>query len=86
MEDPKIEFDSDEEDELNNNLEDSIELTDLDEIDDSPDGNNNNEIEEIIKVVEDDDLERKKAVRRKLEELAEKKSHEDTYAIDFDEK
>ena len=31
-----------------------------------------------------DDLARKKEVRRKLEELAEEQSFEDTYAIEFD--
>ena len=31
-----------------------------------------------------DDAERKKEVRRKLEELAEEQSFEDTYAVEFD--
>ena len=43
-------------------------------------------VEELVKKVEaESDAERKKEVRRKLEELAEEKSFEDTYAIDFDD-
>ena len=33
---------------------------------------------------QDDDIAKKKEIRRKLEELAEEKSFEDTYAVDFD--
>lgn len=45
-------------------------------------------VEGIVKEFENkqvDDVERKKEVRRKLEELAEEKSFEDTYAVEFDD-
>lgn len=43
-------------------------------------------VEELVKkVAEDGDADRKKEIRRKLEELAEEKSFEDTYAVDFDD-
>ena len=37
-----------------------------------------------IEASEDEDAHRKKEIRRRLEEMAEEKSHEDTYAIDVD--
>lgn len=45
-------------------------------------------VEGIVKEFENsqtDDLGKKKEVRRKLEEIAESKSFEDTYAVEFDE-
>ncbi|MGI9261209.1 MAG: hypothetical protein ACR2QR_04190 [Woeseiaceae bacterium] len=45
-------------------------------------------VEQLIADIEEADDEvsgRKKEVRRRLEELAEEGSHEDTYAIEFDE-
>jgi len=45
-------------------------------------------VESLVKELERspvDDAARKKEVRRKLEELAEEKSFEDTYAIEFDQ-
>jgi hypothetical protein len=45
-------------------------------------------VEEIIADIEaseDEDAHRKKEIRRRLEEMAEEKSHEDTYAIDVDD-
>ena len=43
-------------------------------------------VEELVaKVERESDVEKKKAVRRRLEELAEEQSFEDTYAIDFDD-
>ena len=45
-------------------------------------------VEGLVKEFENkqvDDVERKKEVRRKLEELAEENSFEDTYAAEFDD-
>ncbi len=45
-------------------------------------------VEELISELEeseDKDAHRKKEMRRRLEEMAEEKSHEDTYAIDADD-
>ena len=45
-------------------------------------------VENLIAELEasgDDDCARKKEIRRRLEEMAEEKSFEDTYAIDLDE-
>jgi len=45
-------------------------------------------VEELITKIEqtaDEDSKRKKEIRRRLEELAEMKSLEDTFAIDFDD-
>ena len=45
-------------------------------------------VEGLVKEFENkqvDDVERKKEVRRKLEELAEEQSFEDTYAVEFDD-
>ncbi len=44
-------------------------------------------VEELVAKVEaehDDDAARKKAIRLRLEEIAEEKSFEETYAIEFD--
>lgn len=44
-------------------------------------------VEELVAKVEaeqDDDAARKKEVRQRLEDLAENKNFEDTYAVDFD--
>ena len=44
-------------------------------------------VEELVAKVEaehDDDAARKKAVRQRLEEIAEDQSFEDTYAVEFD--
>ncbi len=38
-----------------------------------------------IEASEDEDAHRKKEIRRRFEEMAEEKSHEDTYAIDVDD-
>jgi hypothetical protein len=46
-------------------------------------------VEELIADIEaheDEDVHRKKEIRRRLEEMAEEKSFEDTYAIDVDKK
>jgi len=46
-------------------------------------------VEELIADIEtndDEDAHRKKEIRRRLEEMAEEKSFEDTYAIDVDKK
>jgi hypothetical protein len=46
-------------------------------------------VEELVaelEACEDQDAARKKEIRRRLEEMAEEKSFEDTYAIDFEEK
>ena len=46
-------------------------------------------VEELIADIEaneDTDAHRKKEIRQRLEEMAEEKSHEDTYAIDVDKK
>jgi hypothetical protein len=45
-------------------------------------------VEELIadiEATEDEDAHRKKEIRRRLEEMAEEKSFEDTYAVDFDD-
>jgi hypothetical protein len=45
-------------------------------------------VEELIadiEATEDKDAHRKKEIRRRLEEMAEEKSFEDTYAVDFDD-
>jgi hypothetical protein len=45
-------------------------------------------VEGLVKEFENkqaDDVEKKKEVRRKLEELAEDQSFEDTYAVEFDD-
>jgi hypothetical protein len=45
-------------------------------------------VEGLVKEFENgktDDVERKKEVRRKLDELAEENSFEDTYAVEFDD-
>ena len=45
-------------------------------------------VEGLVKEFENkqvDDVEKKKEVRRKLEELAEEQSFEDTYAVEFDD-
>ena len=44
-------------------------------------------VEELVAKVEaehDDDAARKKAIRRRLEEIAEDQSFEETYAVEFD--
>jgi hypothetical protein len=44
-------------------------------------------VEELIadiEATEDEDAHRKKEIRRRLEEMAEEKSHEDTYAVDVE--
>ncbi len=46
-------------------------------------------VEELVAKVEsehDDDAARKKEIRRKLEDVAENQSFEDTYAVEFDKK
>jgi len=46
-------------------------------------------VEELIADIEaneDEDVHRKKEIRRRLEEMAEEKSFEDTYAIDVEKK
>ena len=45
-------------------------------------------VEELIadiEATEDKDASRKKEIRRRLEDMAEEKDFEDTYAVDFDE-
>ena len=45
-------------------------------------------VEELVaelEGLEDKDVARKKAIRQRLEELAEEKALDDTYAVDFDE-
>jgi hypothetical protein len=58
---------------------------------DFPDGDDDDStelnVEELVAKAEAEqrnDVARRKEIRRRLEELAEKKSFEDTYAIDFD--
>lgn len=60
----------------------------LEEIDDDDDISVEINVEELVAKLEathDADVARKKEIRRRLEELAEEKSFEDTYAIDLGE-
>ena len=88
-EDDFDEFDQDDD------LADTVVLPDADDDDDDDDTDNVGDasveinVEELIADIEssnDPDCARKKEVRRRLEELAESKSLEDTYAIEFDDK
>ena len=88
-EDEFDEFDQDDD------LAETVVLPDQDDGDDDDDTDNVGDasveinVEELIADIEgsnDPDCARKKEVRRKLEELAEEQSLEDTYAIEFDDK
>lgn len=81
--------DVDEED-LDDQEDDSTEATVVmseDTFDDSDDSMevNVDALVAALEKAEAADLQRKKEVRRRLEELAEKRSLEDTFAIDFDD-
>ena len=70
--------------------EETVVLTesDLSETDNVGDVSVEINVEELVAKVEaeqDSDAARKKEIRRKLEELAEEQSLEDTYAVDFDD-
>ncbi len=83
--DTKIEEDGG--DEIDTDLPEETVVMSEDSFDDSDISMEVN-VEGIVKEFENkqvDDVERKKEVRRKLEELAEEKSFEDTYAVEFDD-
>lgn len=61
----------------------------LEDIDDDDDVSVEVNVEKLIAELEsagDQDVARKKEIRRRLEELAEERSFEDTYAFEMDEK
>lgn len=70
---------------------DTVILAEADSDDDDDDETSTAEINverlmaELEKTNDQQDAARRKEIRRRLEELAEEKSFEDTYAIDFDE-
>ncbi len=71
-----------------NDMTDTVVIADSDTTDNVGDSSVEINVEELIADVEgtDDKVSaRQKEVRRRLEELAEQKALEDTYAIDFDE-
>ncbi len=90
--DDDIELDDDEETvtDDDDDFGDTAILSDSDSDDD--DGDDDESTAEInverlmaeLEKTDHDDAVRRKAIRRRLEELAEEKSFEDTYAIDFD--
>jgi len=85
VDDTKIEEDGG--DEIDTDLPEETVVMSEDSFDDSDISMEVN-VEGIVKEFENkqvDDVERKKEVRRKLEELAEEKSFEDTYAVEFDD-
>lgn len=66
---------------------DTIIMSDTDFPDGDEDDSTELNVEELVAKAEAEqrnDVARRKEIRRRLEELAEKKSFEDTYAIDFD--
>jgi len=66
---------------------DTIIMSDTDFPDGDDDDSTELNVEELVAKAEAEqrnDVARRKEIRRRLEELAEKKSFEDTYAIDFD--
>lgn len=85
VENDDVEADEDElEDDETESFDDTIVMS---ETEDS-DGGGDTTVERIIADFErtaGQDAARKKEIRRRLEELAEKKSFEDTFALDFDE-
>lgn len=85
VENDEVEANEDEfEDDEVESLDDTIVMS---ETEDS-DGGGDTTVERIIADFERSyahDAARKKEIRRRLEELAEKKSFEDTFAVDFDE-
>jgi len=82
---PDVEIDADVVDE-----EESIETTGLSETvitDNVGDVSVEINVEELVAKVEaehDDDAARKRAIRQRLEDIAEDQSHEATYAVEFD--
>ncbi len=85
VDDTKIEEDGG--DEIDTDLPEETVVMSEDSFDDSDISMEVN-VEGIVKEFENkqvDDVERKKEVRRKLEELAEEQSFEDTYAVEFDD-
>ena len=79
-------FDDDEVDEM---PEETVVLTDTQITDNVGDVSVELNVEELIAEVEaekDQDAARKKEIRLRLEELAESKNFEDTYAFDLDDK
>ncbi len=85
VDDMKIEEDRD--DEIDTDSTEETVVMSEDSFDDSDISMEVN-VEGLVKEFENnqvDDVERKKEVRRKLEELAEKQSFEDTYAVEFDD-
>ena len=76
------EFDQDDD------LAETVVIPESDSTDNVGDASVEINVEELIADFEGSDEQvssRKKDVRRRLEELAEDRSHEDTYAIEFDE-
>jgi len=92
--DEDIEIDDDEETvvdtDTDDDFTDTVILSDSSSDDDDDDDESTAEInvERLMAELEKTDHQdaaRRKAIRRRLEELAEEKSFEDTYAFDFDE-
>lgn len=90
---PEIEDDDfgDSDDEFGDSDDDSfadtVVLPEADETDNVGDASVEINVEQLIADIEganDESSARKKEIRRRLEEMAEEKSFEDTYAIDFD--
>jgi hypothetical protein len=66
----------------------TIVMSETDFSDSSGDTSSEINVEELVARVESEhasDAQRKKEIRRRLEELAEQRGFEDTYAIDFDD-
>lgn len=85
---PDIEDDDFDEFEDDDELDDTIVISEPDATDNVGDASVEINVEELIADIEGADAKvsaRKKEVRRRLEELADQKSFEDTYAIEFDE-
>ena len=83
-----VETNGDEESSFDDDAVETVVLADSDFTDNVGDVSVEINVEELVAKVEseqDEDAKRKKKIRQRLEELAEKKELEDTYAIDFDD-
>ena len=70
------------------NMTETVVLTETESTDNVGDASVEINVEELISKIEqtaDEVSERKKKVRRRLEELAESKAFDDTFAIEFDD-
>lgn len=82
------ETNGDEESSFEEDAVETVVLTDSDFTDNVGDVSVEINVEELVAKVEseqDEDAKRKKKIRQRLEELAENKGLDDTYAIDFDD-